>query len=172
MKRTSTLVLVLAVSATTALAQMRPKPGAEHTRLQSLVGTWNVEAEEIGPDSLKYTLRDTCEWFDGGFHVVCRMEGTGDASRLKGQTIVGYDARAGAYTRYSHNSLGNATSMKGTVSGTVWTWNGEVLVNGATMKLRVTGREESPTAQSYKVEGSMDGADWFVVEQGRSTKLQ
>jgi hypothetical protein len=84
----------------------------------------------------------------------------------------GYDAGQKIYTRYSHNSFGNASLMTGTVAGSVWTWSGDITTRDGKLKLRATGTEESPTAQSYKVEGSMDGASWFVVEQGRSTKVQ
>jgi Protein of unknown function (DUF1579) len=169
MKRiVATSLLVAACVANTA-AQTASKPGAEHDRLRSLAGTWNTEAEEEG---FKYTLRETCEWFAGEFHLVCRSDGTGNASRLRAQTILGYDTRRGTYTRYSHNSFGNATLMNGTVAGSVWTWSGEVTTGDGTIRLRATATEESPNAQSYKVEGSTDGTSWFVVEQGRSTKVQ
>ena len=74
------LSLGLAAAAGVALAQApeAPKPGPEHKALQYFVGKWTSEGElkpgPFGPGG-KMTSQDTCEWFAGGFHVVCR--GTG-----------------------------------------------------------------------------------------------
>jgi hypothetical protein len=169
MKPILNVALAITVFATTALAQVPRRPGAEQARLQTFVGTWTVEAEEEG---FAYTLRETCEWFTGGFHVVCRSEGTGAASAMRAQAIIGYDTREKTYTRYSHNSLGNGIFMKGSVSGQVWTWTGDISVDGKPMKLRAAVTEVSPTSHTYTVEMSPGGGSTTVIEQGRATKVQ
>jgi hypothetical protein len=75
-----------------------------------------------------------------------------------------------AYTYYAYNSLGEAFYVTGTVTGNVWTWNADFPLEGGSMKIRVTLTEEGRAAYTYKVESSMDGATWAVMEQGRSIK--
>mgnify|MGYP002336517997 CR=1 FL=1 len=71
----------------------RPRP--EHKRLGFYVGKWTVEGElkpgPMGPGG-KFTSTDTCEWFDGGFAVVCRSEGRMPAGPARSIGILGYSA--------------------------------------------------------------------------------
>lgn len=169
MKRIVTVAVSIFLLATSVFAQMPPKPSGEHARLAFLVGRWNVEAEEEG---IRYTLTESCEWFAGEFQVVCRSEGRHPMGSMRSQTILGYNGRDKSYTRYSHNSFGNATFMTGTVSAQVHTWTGEISIGGQSIKLRATVTEQSPTSYVYKVEGSVAGGPWELVEQGKGTKLQ
>src|SRR5687768_2186915 len=118
MRRILTAALALGILTTSLLAQGSRKPGAEQKGLANLVGTWSIEGEEEG---VSYTMSETCDWFAGGFHIICRSEGRGMMGEMKSQAIIGYDPGEKTYTRYAHNSLGNGTFMRGTVSGHVWT---------------------------------------------------
>jgi hypothetical protein len=62
--------------------------------------------------------------------------------------------------------------MRGTISGRVWTWNGEVRAGGELLKLRTTVTRQSPMSYLFKTEGSFGGGPWGVLEEGKGTKAQ
>src|SRR3989454_7285461 len=53
-----------------------PKPGPEHQKLAYFAGRWSESADikpgPMGPGG-KMTETSTCEWFSGGFYLVCRL---------------------------------------------------------------------------------------------------
>lgn len=155
------------------LVAQTPKPGPEQTRIGYFSGRWTTEGEAqptpMGPGG-KFTETSTCEWFEGGFHLVCRSEGTGPTGAMKSQSIMGYDPNQKTYTYYSISSMGEGELVRGTVSGKVWTWNLENMVEGKSMKIRFTITEESPTSYTFRGEASFDGAPWAVVTEGKATK--
>jgi hypothetical protein len=167
MKRILSMTLVVCTFSVSALAQgpLR-KPGAEHARLGYFAGQWKVEAESEG---LKFTINQTCEWFEGGFHLVCRREGSGDLGPMKAQTIFAYDRGARSYTLYAMNNLGNGISAKGSIDDKVWTWDAELAGPSGSVKARLTITEESPTAYTERLDGLL-GGQWVTLEQGRATK--
>ena len=157
-------------------AQTSPrKPGDEEKRIGYYAGKWKFEGEAkpspMGPGG-KFTGSDNCDWFAGGFHVVCHSEGTGPMGAVKGESVMGYDPTEKTYTFYAHNNLGEGFFVRGTVEGKVWTWNSESKVEGKPLKVRVTITEDSPTAYSFKVEGSLDGAPWAVLEEAKATRVK
>jgi hypothetical protein len=168
-------LLVVSVFAAPAWAQEAAKPGAEHERIGYFAGTWRSEGETMpspfGPGGTM-TATDTCEWFTGGFQLVCRGEVTGPRGASKTAAVWSYDPAQQAYTYYGYNSLGNSFYVLGHVEGKVWTWKAEFPMEGATMQMRATITEEPPAAYTYKLEMSADGVDWTLAEQGRSTKKQ
>jgi len=162
--------LVLAIALLSgALAQAPParRPGPERARLESLAGRWTIEGETGGE---KFTRTENCEWFTGGFHLICRSDVVGAADGVKGQSIIGYDADEKVYTFYFISSTGTAVSMRGSVDGRVWTWIGELHVRGGLMKARTTITDQSPTSYTFTMEGSFAGGPWVVLEEGRGTK--
>ncbi len=165
--------VALGVLAAPAAAQEMPKPGPEHAQLAHFVGTWKYEgtahASPMGPGG-PVTGMETCAWFEGKFHVVCRTDGTGPRGPFKAQGIMTYDANAKNYTYYGITSMGDGFLAKGAVAGKVWTWTAEGAVEGMQMKFRATGTVESPTNQTFKLEMSMGTGPWTVLEEGRSTK--
>jgi hypothetical protein len=174
MKRMIAPVLVAGILAAPALAQEAPKPGQQHARMAYFAGTWNftadVQESPMGPGG-KISGRETCEWFQGGFQLVCR----GDVSSsprgpAKSGSVWAYDPAGQTYTYFGYNSFGEAFYVTGNVTGKVWTWNAEVPMEGASMKLRATITEETPTAYSWKLETSMDGTTWTPMEEGQATK--
>ena len=97
MKRTLAVCVVLAVGGlqvlSAAIAQQAPAPGPENKKLGYFVGKWTTEGElkasPMGPGG-KITSTDTCEWFDGGFAVICRSDGTTPMGPSKSVGIMGY----------------------------------------------------------------------------------
>ena len=112
--------LSLAVSGA-ALAQAAgeaPKPTAEHKKLGYFVGKWTTEGDmkpnPFGPGG-KVTATDNCEWFEGGFSVVCKSEGKSPAGPTKGMGIMSYNTEEKAYTYYGlDNSPMSMSSVHGT----------------------------------------------------------
>lgn len=165
--------LAVGLLATPALSQEAAKPGPQHARIGYFAGTWEfsgeVQASPMGPGG-KISGSETCEWFAGGFQLVCRGDMTGPRGPAKSASIWAYDPMQQAYTFYGYNSMGEAFHVTGNVAAKVWTWNAEFPVEGASMKLKATITEESPTAYSYKLETSMDGTTWTAMEEGRATR--
>jgi len=152
-----------------------PKPGPEAQKLAYYVGTWKGEGEiKAGPFGPGGTFSGTesCEWFAGGFHVVCRRESTGPEGKMTELEILAYDAEAKAYTTYSIDSSGFSGGAKGSLTGNTWTslWEGKAA--GKPAKYRYTGVQVSPTSLTFKIEYSVAGGPWGVVLEGKSTKVK
>jgi Protein of unknown function (DUF1579) len=162
------MTLVVCTLSVAAVAQGPVKPGPEHARIGYFAGEWKFEGESEG---LKFTLTQSCEWFEGGFHLVCRGGGTSDLGPVKDHMVFGYDRGAKSYTLHSINSLGNAISAKGSLRDKVWTWDTELAGAQGPLQARLTLTEQSATAYTIKLEGLM-GTQWMVLEAGRATKLR
>ncbi len=160
-----------------AQAAPAPKPGPEHQRLGFFVGRWK-SAGEIKPGPMgpggKVTGTDVCEWFEGGFAVVCRSEGQGPSGPSKSIGILGYSPEEKAYTYYGidNSSMGMSSVPKGTVSGKTWTYTDESKMGGQVVKSRVTIVEESPTAYSFRLEMQGPDGKWVPAMETRNTKVQ
>jgi Protein of unknown function (DUF1579) len=160
----------VAVSLVVGSAQTPQRaPGPEHARLESLAGQWTIEGESRGD---RFTRSETCEWFTGHFHLICQSEAAGATGVVKGQSIIGYDSDAKNYTFYFISSIGTSVFMRGTVTGDVWTWSGELRVGGEVMKVRTTITDQSPTSYLFKMEGSFADGPWMLLEEGRGTKAR
>jgi len=169
----SGVVAVFCGAAMVGAQMAAPKPGPEHKRMERNVGRWNYEGEAkaspLGPGG-KISNSETCEWFQGGFGIVCRAKGTGPKGPMTNMSVMSYDPARKAYTYYVLSSLGDNFFVRGNVSGNVWTFEDTAQVEGQTLKFRATITEESPTVSVFKLEvGPADG-QMMVVEEGRSTK--
>ena len=155
--------------------QQAPKPGAEHKRLGYFVGKWTGVGEmkpgPMGPGG-KVTYNDTCEWFEGGFSVICRSEGKGPMGPMKSIGILSYHPEEKVYTYYGTDNSGMtmATVAKGTVSGNKWTYTDESTFGGQKVKIRATITEVSPKEQTFMME--IQGADgkWAPMMESKLTK--
>jgi len=178
-----TAVTALAVCVAVAAGSVRllgqagqpPKPGPENKRLGYFVGKWTTEGEmkpgPMGPGG-KISSTDTCAWFDGGFAVVCHSVGKTPMGPSKSIGILGYSGEEKVYTYVGlDNSNMSMTSVPhGTLNGDTWTYTDESLMGGQKVKTRVTIKELSPTAYTFKME--MQGKDgaWAPVMEAKSTK--
>ena len=150
-----------------------PKPGPEHKALEQSLGTWTGKAEmkpgPFGPGGSS-TWTETCEWFEGGFHVVCRSEGKGPMGPMKGIGIIGYDATKKVYTYYGVDNTGWADLATGRVSGKTWTFSSETILEGKPIRSRFVIEYVSATQQKFRWETSEDGKTWALAMDGQSTK--
>jgi hypothetical protein len=184
MKRVFALLAVSVFGAVAGLqlaaAQAPPqpaKPGPEHQKLGYFVGKWTNEGEmkpgPMGPGG-KMTSIETCEWFDGRFAVVCRGEGKGPMGPTKSLGILGYSTEEKVYT-YSgvdNSGMTMASVPRGTVQGDTWTYNDEMVMGGQKVKTRVTIKELSPTAYTFKMELQGPDGKWAPMMEAKSTKAK
>src|SRR5262245_58306247 len=88
-------LLALALIATPALlsaqtAAQPPRPGPEVQKLAVFAGRWTSDGEvkpgPMGPGG-KMASTSNCEWFSGGFYLVCRTNGTMAGAPMQGLGI-------------------------------------------------------------------------------------
>ena len=158
------------------LAQERggpPQPSPEHKKLAVFVGTWKDEAElkpgPLGPGG-RMRLTETCEWFTGGFSVVCHTETLARTGVLKTLTVLTYDQEEKVYRFYEFNSAGWSNSAKGTLDGDTWTFEGESKMGGKLVKSRSTIKLPSPDSGTMKSEMSVDGGPWTLVMELKASR--
>jgi hypothetical protein len=150
----------------------QPRPGPEIQKLAYYIGTWKGQGETkggpFGPAG-KLSSTITCDWFTGGFHVVCRGEERGPTGKRTFLNILAYDEKAKAYTEYGISSLGESEySTGGTIAGNKRTFVKDL--DG--IKLRYTEVQVSPTLYTYRAEASKDGRPWTLIAEGKVTKVR
>src|SRR5262245_31241455 len=150
-----------------------PQPGPEHQKLARFVGKWSgsgdVKPGPMGPGG-KMTWTETCDWFAGGFHIICNSTGSGPGGEIKGMGILGYDAASKMYTYYGVDNNGMGDYAKGTLQGKTWTYNSDATIDGKAIKSRFIIDEVSDKSQKFKWEMSEDGKTWMTVMDGQSNK--
>ncbi|HEX8882001.1 MAG TPA: DUF1579 family protein [Candidatus Acidoferrum sp.] len=167
-------VMLFVISIQAQAPQGPPKPGPEVKRLDYNIGTWNTtgEAKAFGPmPGGKFTATEKCEWYSGGFFVMCHSEGTGPMGPAKGVSFMGYDPNEKVYTYHEFTSTGEAIDSKGTVNGDTWNWTAESKMGDAKISVRVTIKEVSKTEYTFKLEMSQNGGEFSVVEEATAHKV-
>ncbi|MGI9040676.1 MAG: DUF1579 family protein [Gemmatimonadales bacterium] len=175
----ATCVMVFVAGAQLAAAQAppAPQPGPEHARLGYFVGRWTVEGEmkpgPMGPGG-KMTSSDTCEWFEGRFSVICRAEGTGPTGPSKSLGILAYSTEEKVYTYYGvdNSNMAMASVPRGTVRGDTWTYTDAGTMGGEKVKSRVTIKELSPTAYTFRMEMQGPDGKWMPFMESKNSKVQ
>jgi hypothetical protein len=169
--------LLLTATATT-LAQPTPslpKPGAEQKKLDFFAGRWTSQSDTrpspFGP-AARITGNESCEWFAGGFQLICHSETKSAMGERKGMAVWSFDPAEKAYTYYGFDSSGMAFVTRGTTEAGVWTWLNEMKMGDKTVKSRVTIKEISADAYTFKWETSSDGTSWTPLEEGTATRAK
>lgn len=168
--RLSTLLLAfLAVPAQSQEAQA-PKPSAGVAPLGYYVGSWEGHGE-IGGEKLASSF--TCEWFSGGFQVICRGEESGPSGKRSFINIKSFDETDKSYSEYSASSKGETEYDRGgTLSGNKLVY---LIAQGSgskPAKIRYTETRLSEDAMTYQVEASVDGAPWKEMARGEIMKIK
>lgn len=169
------LIAALAAFGYEATAQ-QPKPGPEVRKLGYYVGTWRGEGETkggpFGPAG-KLSSTMTCEWFAGGFQLVCRGEERGPTGERTFLNVRAYDETARAYTDYGISSFGESEyDTGGSIAGNKRTFVLTKEMGGKPVKLRYTEVQVSPTFFTYQAEASVDGGPWTTIAEGKVTKVK
>lgn len=161
------------VSAVVAQTPSPPKPGPEQEAIGFFVGKWSSQGE-MKPSLLgsggSTSGGETCEWFQGGFQLVCRGEGKSPMGPTTWIGIMAYSPSEKAYTNDYIDSLGMSELSTGTKSGSAWTFTATSHYGGKTFKSRYTVVESSPTSYTFKWETSEDGTKWTPTMGGKATK--
>jgi hypothetical protein len=173
------LLLIMAhVAAGQAATAQQPTPGPEVQKLAYYLGTWKGEGETkggpLGPAG-KLSSKTTCEWFAGGFHLVCRGEERGPTGKRTFLNTLTYDEKAKAYTEYGISSLGESEySTGGSIVGNKRTFVKDLDsgVEGKHTKLTYTEVQVSPTLYTYQAEASINGGPSTVIAEGKITKVR
>ena len=172
------LAVCLVLSSSLALAQapgQKPTPGPEHKKLGYFVGKWTMDADTKPNPFMpggKMTNQDTCEWFEGGFAVLCRSEGKGPMGPTKSLGIMGYSTEEKVYLYYGldNSPMAMASVPRGTVQGGTWVYNDDAKMGGKTVKSRYTIKEVSPASYTFKWETVGEDGAWQTVMEGKATK--
>jgi hypothetical protein len=159
-----------------AQTEQTPKPGPEVLKLGYYVGTWKGEGEtKEGPlgTAGKLSSSMTCEWFTGGFQVVCRGEETGPTGKRAFLNLLSYDQEKKAYTEYSISSFGESEyDSGGSFIGDKLTFLIDADAGGKPAKVRYTEVHSSPDFYTYQAEGSLGGGPWTTIGVGKITKVK
>lgn len=151
-----------------------PKPGAEQKNLAYFVGSWKMEgkmyASPFGPGGAMAGT-ETCQMFEGGWHVVCDSSGTGPMGPMKGHTLMTYDRATKQYRFFGVNNMPDAEMAVGGKSGNTWTWTNSMTIEGTKIDSRFVIVETSPSAYTGKWDISVDGGKtWQPVFEATATK--
>ena len=150
-----------------------PKPGPEVKKLGYFVGTWSnsgeVKQNPFMPAG-KFTGTSKCEWFPGGFHVVCHDTGKGPMGTMHGLGIMAYNTEDKVYTYAGADSSGMSVAAKGNVDGNNWVYTSEDKMGGKTFHGRYSMVTASPDSYTFKYEMSEDGNNWTTMMEGKTTK--
>jgi hypothetical protein len=152
-----------------------PKPGPEHQKLAYFAGKWTSEGETkpsaFGPGG-KFTYTQTCEWFSGGFSLVCHSDSKTVAGNLTELSIMGYDPGEKTYVYFETTSFGENLFARGTEEGGTWTWVNESKMNGKPVHARFTMRQVSADAAAYTFEMSAGDEPLKVLMEGKQTRVK
>src|SRR5215470_16938350 len=131
-----------------------PKPGPEQQKLAFFAGRWTSEGEmkpgPMGPGG-KVSGTDVCEWFQGGFHLVCRSEGSTAMGATKSMGILGYDTERKRYTYYGVDNSG---------------------MGGQPLNERYVVKVVSPDSYTFEFSMQMGSGPWAVVMTGTETRVK
>jgi hypothetical protein len=176
--RTAAVVLVLSSCCTFAMAgtSKQPKPGPEVQKLGYYAGSWEGHGETKGGPfgaAGKLSSKMTCNWFAGGFQVVCRGEENGPTGTRGFLNILSYDQKAKTYTEYSISSFGESEyDQGGSYIGNKLTFFVNEDAGGKPAKFRYTEAHVSPRLYTYRAEVAVAGKPWRVLAEGKITKLR
>ncbi len=152
-----------------------PQPGPEEKRLGYFVGKWIVEVD-VKPSPLdpghKGTSNETCDWFPGGFQVVCHGDFSGTVGERKGLIIYSYSREDKVYLFYEIISDGDWDAAKGTVQGDTWTWLGEFKIGGKVIKGRFIYKEVSADTATMKGELQGDDGRWNLLVELKARRVK
>ncbi len=170
------LALITAPALVSAQAPQAPKPGPEQQKLAYFAGRWSETADmkpgPMGPGG-KMTVSSSCEWFEGGFYLVCRSNGHSPTGPMQGLAILGYSAERQKYTYYGVDNAGTpAEPSYGTVTGDTWSWEGEATMGGQQIKSHYTIKRVSPDEYTWKWEMSVAGGPMTVMAEGTDKRVK
>ena len=152
---------ILLLSPTPTLAQ---EGSATPQWLDYMVGEWT----DTGSGGSSAT--SMCKWVGDSF-VQCEEVATDTSGNTRPSLwVMGYDAEEEVYSLSIFGGDGHTFIGTGTVQDETMTWLGAS--QGGSGKVRIINVIESQTAMTWKMEGSVDGGEWQVWAEGRTTRVR
>ena len=152
-----------------------PKPGPEQQKLAYFAGKWTSEGEtkpnSFGPSG-KFSYTQTCEWFSGGFALVCHTDTKTVAGTVTELSIMSYDPGEKTYVYFETNSFGENIFARGTEQGGTWTWTNESKMNGKPLHARFTMKQLSADSAAYTFEMSAGDEPLKALMEGKQTRVK
>ena len=152
-----------------------PQPSVEQKKLSVFVGTWKDDGEMKASAFAaggKISISQTCEWFMGGYSVVCHAETTGSTGDRKSINILNYNPDENFYEFYELNSVGRTSLSKCTVDADTWTCNSESNIGGKVLKVRYTIKLSTPDSSTLRAEFSYDSGPWTPTMELKGTRAK
>ena len=178
MKRTITLLFLLALCSTTAIQAQAPapKPDPELKKLSVFVGHWTWEGEhKTGPGGPggKLTGEWTGQMILGGFFFQGQTTEKWPQGEVGSLLIFGYDSVNKRFIGNWYLSDGSRLSGLLTVAGNAYTYAGKFLTPGKQYQYRWTFVVAPDLASgTLKEESSVDGKTWTPVRDSQWTKVK
>jgi hypothetical protein len=163
MQRKILMVLCLYMVPFFCLAEESPKPGPEVNQLSFYVGKWNETGESRSDPSGafgKLSGHESCEWFSGGYSVVCRESTVDSNGTSDGLYILAYDVNKKLYTVYGTDNFGTIYSGTGTVENGTWRWTAEAVSGDSTTPMRYNFNSADAGARTMSVEVGDGNGSW------------
>jgi len=169
------MLMLLAGTAAAEQAAGPPQPSSEQKKLGYFVGNWKSEGvvkENPFMPAGTMTSTDRCEWFEGGFAVVCHTEGSGPMGPMKGIGVMGYSTEEKVYTYFGLDNSGMSmtTIPRGTVTGPDWVYEDESTMGGKKVKNRYALTQVSPTEYTFLWQMADEKGAWITLMEGTSRK--
>ena len=168
-------MVMVACVASTAHAQTPVTRSAERAALDYFVGTWKISSEmkatALGPAG-RMMATERCEWFSGGFHLVCESNGTGPAGEVRSMAVLSYHVEQRSHVYYAISSVSpDAEYAKGSKTADGWSWTSESRADGKTVRSRFTMFATTPANYQMRWEIN-EGTEWMTVMTGTAMKIR
>jgi Protein of unknown function (DUF1579) len=168
------LILAVAIAPIVAEDSKPPKPGPEVAQLAAFLGTWkgkaDVKESPYGPAG-KMSWTETCDWFEGGFQLVCKSNADTPRGKLQGMSILSWDPDAASYLYHNIDNAGGSNIAEGSVtSGGTWTFGSERAMGKQVVRSRYIIQHPTPTTMKYTFEMQRETGGWTLVSEGSSEK--
>ena len=152
-----------------------PTPGPDVQKLAYYIGTWKGHGESKGgplAPAGRLSSAMTCDWFTGGFQVICKGHETSASGTRQFMDILSYDEQARSYREYTINNEGDSEyDQGGLLAGNAMTYALDLAGGKKPVKVRYTEVRVSSTVRTYRAEIAIGGAPWTVIAQGELDKV-
>ncbi len=153
----------------------KPAEGnAEVKALSPMIGQWAIEGTVVmdakgTPVPMKAT--QGCEWFAGGYAVVCRNNGTMGDMPLESLSMMFYDTGSKTYVNTAVGSGKDSTgSARLDIKPGAFVFMSEFTIEGKPAKDRMTLSNMTAEGGTWKYELSMGGGPYMAAGEGKYRK--
>ncbi len=144
-------------------AERLPRPNPALTRLERLVGAWDIRGRTFNSAEDDIRGKVVVDWLPGGFFLELRGELESRGFHVHSLEIVGYDPSTRAFAAHVYSSMGeNAAVYQWDVQGdtvTHWTegsrYTGQFSADGDTLSGRWRPDEGEPKSEGNSYEAIM-----------------